>query len=221
MPRDTFKQDLQSACFNPGLTIFEPNCESALGRVRAVLDTGTDPGSPPLNGGNNEPEAEDCQADFEDIANHRIISLIKSEFKGHNIAYLVAEIMSVEGYTTQVLPPSPDAVNILAAGGTLGLGEDRIYMQVKSGDGAADRDVVLRLLDLMQAMEAQKGLLVSIGGVNAAARKELNKEFFRLRLWQMSDLLKALFRAYGELSTETRAKLPLKQVWVPVPEEMP
>ena len=49
-----------------------------------------------------------------------------------------------------------------------------------------------------------------------AAQKELNNNFFKLRLWQMPDLLKALFRTYAELSDETRAKLPLKQIWAPI-----
>ena len=125
--------------------------------------------------------------------------------------------MRVEGYTTKVSPPGPDGgVDILAAGGTLGLGEDRICVQVKSGDGAANHDVVLRLIGSVSNTQAQTGLLVSIGGVNAAARKELNNNFFKLRLWQMPDLLKALFRTYAELSDETRAKLPLKQIWAPI-----
>jgi len=55
-----------------------------------------------------------------------------------------------------------------------------------------------------------------IDGANAVAQKELDNNFFKLRLWQMPDLLKALFRAYGELSDETRAKLPLKQIWAPI-----
>jgi restriction system protein len=90
-------------------------------------------------------------------------------------------------------------------------------VQVKSGDGVANHDVVLRLIGSVANTQARTGLLVSIAGVNAAAQKELDNNFFRLRLWQMPDLLKALFRTYADLSDETRAKLPLKQVWAPVP----
>ena len=100
----------------------------------------------------------------------------------------------------------------------LGLGEDRICVQVKSGDGAANHDVVLRLIGLVSNTQARTGLLVSIGGVNTVAQKELDANFFKLRLWQMPDLLKALFRAYGDLSDETRTKLPLKQIWAPISE---
>jgi len=223
LPRDTFKQDLRHS-FGAFMTVCEIQRNSALERVIAVLDTGADPG--PLLGkqgqapqptADDDSEAEDYQTDIEDIANQQIISLIKSEFAGHALADLVAEIMRVEGYTTKISPPGPDGgVDILAAGGALGLGEDRICVQVKSGDGAANHDVVLRLIGSVSNTQAQTGLLVSIGGVNAVAQKELDSNFFKLRLWQMPDLLKALFRTYGELSDETRAKLPLKQIWAPM-----
>lgn len=228
LPRDTFKQDLRHS-FGAFMTICEIKRNSAVERVETVLETGKDPGSllgkqgqvpaPTLADGaeDGDTEADDYQTDIEDIANQQIISLIKSEFAGHALADLVAEIMRVEGYTTMVSPPGPDAgVDILAAGGTLGLGEDRICVQVKSGDGAANHDVVLRLIGSVSNTQAQTGLLVSIGGVNAVAQKELDSNFFKLRLWQMPDLLKALFRTYGELSDETRVKLPLKQIWAPM-----
>lgn len=228
LPRDTFKQDLRHS-FGAFMTICEIKRNSALERVTSVLETGRDPGAllgkqgqtitpTALNGSEEEDaEADEYQTDIADVANQQIISLIKSEFAGHALADLVAEIMRVEGYTTKVSPPGADGgVDILAAGGTLGLGEDRICVQVKSGDGAANHDVVLRLIGSVSNTQAQTGLLVSIGGVNAVAQKELDNNFFKLRLWQMPDLLKALFRTYAELSDETRAKLPIKQIWAPM-----
>jgi restriction system protein len=201
LPRDTFKQDLRHS-FGAFMTICEIKRNAAFERVKAVLETGADPGS--LLGKQGQApkatstevseddgaEADDYQTDIEDIAHQQIISMIKSEFAGHALADLVAEIMRIEGYTTKVSPPGPDGgVDILAAGGTLGLGEDRICVQVKSGDGAANHDTVLRLIGSVSNTQAQTGLLVSIGGVNAAAQKELDNNFFKLRLWQMPDLL--------------------------------
>lgn len=223
VPRDAFKQDLRYS-FGAFMTICEIKRNSAFDRVHAVLDTGVDPGAllgaqgtAPGQASNEEPEAADYATDIEEIANQQIVSLIKSEFAGHALAELVAQILEVEGYTTRVSPPGPDGgVDILAAGGALGLGQDRMCVQVKSGDGAANHDVVLRLIGSMSNVQASTGLLVSIGGVNAPAQKELDRHFFNLRLWQMPDLLKALFRAYQDLSDETRAKLPLKQIWAPI-----
>ncbi len=227
LPRDTFKQDLRHS-FGAFMTICEIKRNSALDRVQAVLKTGTDPGTlmgnegqvpkqQRENGVDDDTDAEGYQIDIEDLAHQQIISLIKSEFAGHALAELVAEIMRVKGFTTKVSPPGADGgVDILAAGGTLGLGEDRICVQVKSGDGPANHDVVLRLIGSVAKTQAQTGLLVSIGGVNTVAQKELDNNFFKLRLWQMSDVLKALFDTYDELSVETRDKLPLKQIWAPL-----
>lgn len=50
------------------------------------------------------------------------------------------------------------------------------------------------------------------------ARKRINENFFKLRLWQMQDQLRALFRNYGDLPDYARAKLSIKQIWEPVSE---
>ncbi len=224
-PRDTFKQDLLNS-LGAFMTICEIKRNFALNRVIAVLKDGKDPG--PIMGSKNSGHAqasdeyvdvEDYAIDIEDVAVQQIISLIKSEFAGHALAELVAEILRAQGYTTKVSPPGPDqGVDILATGGKLGIGEERICVQVKSGDGLANQTVVMQLLGAVKAVGAQTGLLVSISGVNSAAQRFLDQNFFELRLWQMQDFLKALFRSYGSLSDQTRAKLPLKQIWVPISE---
>jgi restriction system protein len=223
VPRQTFGQDLRHS-FGAFMTVCEIKRNEALARVQVVLATGKDPG--PLLGKQgkvvvkaapDEVDADDVDIDVADLASQQIVSLIKSAFAGHDLAYLVDEILRIEGYITKVSPPGPDGgVDILAAGGRLGLGEDRICVQVKSGDGPADQSVVLKLMGSMQASKAKTGLLVSIGGVNGPAQKHIDSEFFAVRLWQMPQLLNALYSAYPSLSDESRAKLPLKQVWAPV-----
>lgn len=222
VPRTVFGQDLKYS-FGAFMTVCEVKRNEALARVQNVIATGIDPG--PLLGKQGkvtakvsveETEAEDAELDIEDLAQQQITNLIRSTFAGHALADLVAEILRTEGYVTKVSPAGPDdGVDILAAGGRLGLGQDRICVQVKSGDGAADNGVVLKLMGSMQTSQAETGLLVSIGGVTSAASKLIDGHFFKVRLWQMDDLLKALFRAYGQLSDKTRARLPLKQVWAP------
>ena len=224
VPRSAFKQDLRHS-FGAFMTICEIQRNDALKRVQTVIHNGLDPGALVGKQGtvsakqsDESEDAQDSEYDIEDIANQQIVSLIKSEFAGHALADLVAEIFRIEGYTTKVSPPGADGgVDILAAGGVLGLGEDRVCVQVKSGDGAANHDVVLRLIGSVSNSQARTGLLVSIGGVNSAAQKELDNNFFKLRLWQMPDLLKALFKTYDDLSDETRKKLPLKMIWAPIP----
>jgi restriction system protein len=226
IPRDTFRQDLRHS-FGAFMTICEIQRNAALARVQAVLNTGGDPGellgkqglvpAVALTAVEDGGDAADYPTDIEEIANQQITAMIKSEFSGHALADLVAEILRVEGYIIKLSPPGPDGgVDMLAAGGSPGLSEDRICVQVKSGYTPANHDVVLRLIGSMTNTQARTGLLVSISGVNAVAQKELDNNFFRLRLWQMTDLLSALFRTYSRLSEKTRAKLPLKQIWTPV-----
>ncbi|MDF1807105.1 restriction endonuclease [Hyphomonas sp.] len=227
IPRSAFKQDLLYS-FGAFLTVCEVTRNEALRRVQAVLETGQDPGPKTglpqvapraISEIDDTPDASEAFTDIEDLANQQIIALIKSEFAGHGLAQLVAEILRSEGYTTRVSPPGPDGgQDILAAGGSLGLGEDRICVEVKSHDGPANNEVVLKLLGAVHTSGAQTGLLVSIGGVNGPARKLIDDNFFKLRLWQMQDLLKALFRNYDQLSDETRAKLPIKRIWAPMSE---
>ena len=117
VPRDTFKQDLRHS-FGAFMTICEVKRNAALDRVRAVLETGADPGSllgkeglTPAQTPGEDADAEDYAIDIEDIANQQIVSLIKSEFAGHALADLVAEILRVEGYTTSVSHPAPIRVS--------------------------------------------------------------------------------------------------------------
>jgi restriction system protein len=223
VPREKFKQDLRHS-FGAAMTVCEIGRNNAVERVKAVLEGHPDPG-PNLNRQGTGPAAtpdtdaseEDYATDIEELANAQIVAMIRSEFAGHALAHLVAELLRLEGYKTKVSPPGPDGgVDILAAGGTLGLGEDRIVVEVKSHDGPANQDVVLKLLGAVDARGAQTGLLVSIGGVNGPAQKLLDEKFFKLRLWQMPELLDALFRNYHRLSPDTRGRLPLRQVWAPM-----
>lgn len=223
VPRSTFKQDLRHS-FGAFMTICEVKRNDALKRVLAVVQQNQDPGAlvgkegtVALKHTEAAEDALDAELDIEDIANQQIISLVKSEFSGHGLADLVAEILRAEGYSAKVSPPGADGgVDILAAGGAFGLGSDRICVQVKSGDGAANHDVVLRLIGSVSNSQAQNGLLVSIGGVNKFAQSELDKNYFKLRLWQMDDLLNALYRNYDKLPAETRKRLPLKRIWAPI-----
>ena len=164
IPRDAFKQDLRHS-FGAFMTICEIKRNGAFDRVRAVLESVVDPGvllgaqgTAPVRVSDDEPDAADYATDIEEIANQQIISLIRSEFAGHALADLVAEILRVEGYTTRVSPPGPESgVDILAAGGAFGLGQDRMCVQVKSGDGVANHDVVLRLIGSMSNVHGTEG----------------------------------------------------------------
>ena len=227
IPRDVFEQDILYS-FGAFMTICEIKRNKALERVVRVLGTGQDPGpllgmqgqvsTHPQVSDESEDEFEGGIYDIEELSNDQITALIKSGFAGHELADLVEEIMIAKGYKTKKSPPGPDGgVDILATGGTLGLGKDRICVQVKSGDKQANKDVVMHLIGAVSNSKAQTGLLVSIGGANRDAEKLLDANFFKLRLWRLPELLDALFQTYQDLPVGIRSKLPLQQIWVPVP----
>jgi restriction system protein len=224
VPRTALKQDLR---FSLGafMTICEISRNEAVKRMQIVMGTGKDPGPsltiPKAKAAAAEAEgvqeADEAPTDLEDLASQQLIALIKSEFAGHALAQLVGEILQADGYSVRISPPGPDGGrDILAADGALGFGERRIGVQVKSGDGPADVAVVLGLQGAMSNAKAATGLLVSLSGVTSKAQKILDDNFFTLRLWQMPELLAALYRTYHQLPDETRARLPLKQIWIPV-----
>ena len=226
VPREAFKQDLLYS-FGAFMTICNVSRNGAYARVQKVMLGGVDPGAiaavgQPAQAPQAEQltEAEDVPVDIEGLADQQIIARIKSEFAGHGLAALVGELLTAQGYEVRVSPPGPDSgIDILAANGPLGLGNQRICVQVKSGDGPADNNVVMTLIGAMTSVNATHGLLVSLAGATAPAQKTLDAKFFDVRFWQMPQLLNALQESYHKLSSETRAKLPLKQIWITVSEE--
>ena len=225
VPRTALKQDLR---FSLGafMTICQVARNEAVKRMQIVMEKGQDPGpslaipkagKPSIVETDEIEDADEAPTDIEDLAGQQLIALIRSEFAGHALAQLVGEILQADGYSVRISPPGPDGGrDILAADGPLGFGERRICVQVKSGDSAADNNVVLGLQGAMSNAKAATGLLVSLSGVTSKAQKILDDNFFTLRLWQMPELLSALYRTYHQLPDETRARLPLKQIWIPV-----
>ena len=71
----------------------------------------------------------------------------------------------------------------------------------------------------MQTFKAEQGLLVCWGGFNKVVLAEARQGHFTVRLWDSRDLVEAIYRTYERLPAEIQAELPLKRVWMLVPEE--
>jgi restriction system protein len=153
-------------------------------------------------------------SDLSQIARDQIAKLILAKFKGHGMARLVNAILEAQGYTTHVSPEGPDkGVDILAAPGTMGFGEPRLCVQVKSGDTPLDTPTLNQLIGTMQNVQAKHGLFVSWGGFKTSVDKEKATQFFRVRLWDRDDLIEQLLDNYEKLDATIRAELPLKRIW--------
>lgn len=66
---------------------------------------------------------------------------------------------------------------------------------------------------------AEQGLFVSWDGFNKSAHENTQKLFFKVRLWDDKKLISNLIECYEKLPDEIQAELPMKRIWVVVPEE--
>ena len=92
-------------------------------------------------------------------------------------------------------------------------------MQVKATSAPVGVRVYRELRGVVQQFHADQGLLVSWGGFNAKVLAEARSSFFTVRLWDSGDLLAEVLQNYDGFSDELKARLPLKCIWVLVPED--
>ena len=222
-PRTTFDQDLLYS-FGAFMTVCRISRNDAFRRVQAVLQGKPDPG-PSISIGKNSKESGQIEdqvevvPDLVQMAHDQIVARIQSRFSGHALTRLVDAVLKVEGWVTKASPPGPDGgVDILAGRGSLGLDGPRLCVQVKSQHSPADVTVYRTLLGTMQTFKAEQGLLVCWGGFNRVVVQESKQDHFTVRLWESSDLVKAIYASYDRLPAEIQAELPLRQVWTLVTE---
>ena len=225
LPRTTFEQDLLFS-FGAFMTVCTITRNDAERRVAAVLAGKGDPGfsspSPSRDKASSgkEPPVEEPATDIEQLAQDQIVRHIQSRFAGHALSQLVEAVLKAEGWVTRLSPPGADGgVDILAGRGSLGLDQPRLCVQVKSQTSPVDVTVYRTLQGSMQSFKADQGLLVSWGGFNKVVLAESKQGHFYVRLWESKDLVEAVYRNYERLPAEIQADLPLKQVWMLVPED--
>lgn len=224
IPRTNFSQDLLYS-FGAFMTICQITRNDAAERIAAMRKNGwkTESQKTITQPANDAEAAEDslvAESDLETLGQDRIARLIRAKFKGHGLTRLVDGILRAQGYTTFQSPEGADGgADILAGSGPLGFGSPRICVEVKSGDAPIDRPTVDKLLGAVQKFGADSGLFVSWSGFKTNVPKELAPQFFRLRLWDQSELLAQLFANYDKLDEDLKAELPLKRIWTVVPQD--
>ena len=67
---------------------------------------------------------------------------------------------------------------------------------------------------------ADFGLFVSWGGFERKVKQETSKRFFKIRLWDSDNVVAELKENYENLPDDDQAKLPLKNIWALVSEEI-
>lgn len=154
------------------------------------------------------------------MATDQLRELISRKFRGHDLTRLVGAILEAQGYTISIAKPGADGgVDIIAGKGALGFDHPRLVVQVKSSDSPCDVKIVRELQGVMKNFQAEHGLLVSWGGYSGAVPKETATKFFEIRLWNADDLIQMIQTNYDKIPDEIKADLPLKRIWILVPEE--
>ncbi|MBF0164233.1 MAG: restriction endonuclease [Magnetococcales bacterium] len=223
VPRVRFDQDLLYS-FGAFMTICRIQRNGAEQRIRAMFPQFGSKGGKVkasvreelITEGENEEVGE-----LGDLARDQIAKFIAARFKGHGLTRLVEALLKVQGYTTYRSPEGADGgADILAGFGALGFGAPRLCVEVKSGDQPLGRESVDKLLGAVSKFGASEGLFVSWGGYKSNVQREIAAtSFFKVRLWTQKELLDQLFEHYEKLDEALRAELPLKRIWITVPQE--
>lgn len=225
VPRATFGQDLLYS-MGAFMTVCTITRNDAAKRISAILAGKPDPGflgEKSSDSGVTEKEAGSAETgvtDLSELAHDQIVAHIQSKFTGHALARLVSAVLQAEGWVTRISAPGPDGgVDILAGRGSLGLDHPRLCVQVKSQIAPCDVTVYRSLHGSMHTYGADQGLLVCWGGFTRAVQAEARSGYFSVRLWESTDLVKAILRNYEKLPAEIQTELPLKRAWMLVLEE--
>jgi restriction system protein len=224
LPRTTFHQDLLYS-FGAFLTVCRVRRNDAERRVASVMEGKSDPGyeessAPQPQGAIAEASDVTATADLAQAAHDEVVSYVREHFPGHDLARLIGAILTAEGYSVHVSPPGPDGgADILAGRGPLGLDAPTLCVQVKATDDSADVKIFRELVGTMNSFKADQGLLVCWGGFKQTTKMEARQQSFKVRLWDQSDIVTAIYKTYDKLSPEIQAELPLKRVWMLVQED--
>jgi len=198
-------------------TLGEIRIDGAEERVHSIL-AGTR--VPPPSAAEDDIAASYEAPDLELFARDQITQHIGRNYRDHDLARLVDELLKAQGYQTQLSPPGPDGgVDILVGAGPMGFDPPRLCVQVKSSTSPVDVGVLRELQGVMKNFGADQGLLVSWGGFKASVETAARQLFFEIRLWNADDLVSELLQHYEKLPEELRAELPLKPIYILVPED--
>lgn len=154
------------------------------------------------------------------IFNNNALDEVGGDVIGRIYEYFLNKILKAKGFTVYHSKQGSDGgKDLLAFGGELGFGSPKICVQVKTQDTPIDRPTLDQLGDVMNNVQAEYGLLVSWNGFKDSVAREEGNQFFKIRLWDSTDVIRELFDNYEKLSPALKAEIPLKQIWILSEEE--
>ena len=223
--RAAINQDLlySLGAFSTVVQISRNDAAYRLGRVLGGAET--DPGARP-GVALTLPKAEDdvvdtdeaIASDGQDIIRYsrdRILTRIKEQFAGHALQDLVAEVLRAEGMTCKVPPKGADGgIDIIAGSGVLGISAPTIIVQVKSQSSRVGSEVLDQLGGVVGQLQADHGLLVTLGGLTPQAQAKVDAQRLRVAVWDAEELVDRLLKHYEVMPDLIKETIPLRRAWV-------
>jgi restriction system protein len=215
IPRNNFDQDLLYS-FGAFMTVCKITRNDAEKRIKQMAENGWQAKQIQTKAFADADDVEtQSLTDIEEAAKDSISRFILRKFKGYKMEQLIAEILKAKGFTVYHSKQGSDGgKDLLASGGEMGFGSPKICVQVKSHDAPVDRPTLDQLAGVMAKVNAEYGLLVSWSGFKSSVEQERGNQFFRIRLWDSGDVIREIFDNYEKLSSEIRAEIPLKRIWM-------
>lgn len=133
-------------------------------------------------------------------------------FDGYEFEDVVKDVLHAMGFTVRGHGRGRDGgVDLVATPDKLGFERPRIKVQAKRQRAAMGRPEVQQLAGTLR--DGEKGLFVSLGGFATGTQSESSQSMTLMDGYQFVDLL---LDHYEDLSPETRTRVPLKRLYVPV-----
>ena len=163
----------------------------------------------------NEPD-ETVAATAEDIIESTrdfILKELSKKLKGYALEEFVADLLRAMGYRCTVSPQGGDSgIDITAYKDEL---PPRILVQVKSQDSDIKETTIQSLKGAMR--EGDYGLFVTLSNYTKNAKKYLENTPI-IRGINGTELVELILKYYDQLGDKYRKMIPLKMVYIPVPE---
>lgn len=163
-----------------------------------------------------EPD-ETVAATAEDIVESTrdfVLKELSKKLKGYALEEFVADLLCAMGYRCAISPQGGDSgIDITAYKDEL---PPRILVQVKSQDGDIKETTIQSLKGAMR--EGDYGLFVTLSNYTKNAQKYLESTPI-IRGINGTELVDLVLKYYGQLGDKYRKMIPLKMVYIPIPEE--
>lgn len=165
-----------------------------------------------LHSPNNKPDM--LYSDLEKVAHKQIKDFLRLNFKGAALARLIEAILKAQGYDILRCPQwHQHMIELLANQGSIGFGESKVYVQIKTDNNVAGQATINNLQATMQYFSANYGLLVSWFGCTNSLQGELADYYFNIKVWDAERVVSELLRNYQRMDAGIKVELPLKKVW--------